>query len=160
MLSLVISLVATGAPAPPVAVTCGDGPDSCELAPLVAAAEAEPREYATPAVIDCRSPVVPAVLSEIVGECVGPHDASYRVSRDPDGEYSPSLSPATRDRHGVASCDGLPQKAPALPLSDAQPAALPATPLAVHVALAIRAPGDEWKIPSRFGDPPERPPRV
>jgi hypothetical protein len=103
---------------------------------------------------------VPAVLAAIVGECVGPHDASYRVSRDPDGENSPSLSPATRDRHGVASCDGLPQKAPALPLSDAQPAALPATPLAVHVALAIREPRDEWKLPSRFGDPPERPPRA
>jgi hypothetical protein len=160
MLGLVISLVAATAPAPPAATACGDGPDSCELAPLVVAAAPEPREYATPAVVDCRSPVVPAVLSAIVGECVGPHDASYRVSRDPEGENSPSLSPANRDRRRVASCDGLPENAPALPLSDAQPAALSATPLVVHVAVALAEPRDEWKLPSRFGDPPERPPRV
>jgi len=161
MLGLVISLVAATAPAPPAAVACDDGPERCELAPLVAAAPEEPREYATPAVIDCRSPVVPAVLSGIVGECIGPHDASYRVSRDPEGENSASLSAAaTRDRRGVASCDGLPQSAPALPLSDAQPAALFATPFVVHVAVSIREPRDAWKLPSRFGDPPERPPRV
>jgi hypothetical protein len=160
MLGLVISLVAATLPAPPAAVACDDGPASCDLAPLAAAAPAEPREYATPAVIDCRSPVVPAVLQAIVGECVGPHDASYRVSRDPEGENSPSLSPATRDRRRVASCDGLPQNMPALPLSDAQPAALSATPFVVHVAVAIREPLAAWKLPSRFGDPPERPPRV
>jgi hypothetical protein len=160
MLSLVISLVAATAPAPPVAAACGEGPESCDLAPLVLAAPAEPKEYATPAVIDCRSPVVPAVLSGIVGECVGPHDASYRVSRLPESESSQSLSAGTRDRRGVASCDGLPQNAPALPLSDAQPAALSATPLVVHVAVAVLEPRDDWKLPSRFGDPPERPPRV
>jgi hypothetical protein len=161
MLGLVITLVAATSPALPAAAACGEGPESCDLAPLAAVERSEPREYATPAVIDCRSPAVPsAIFLEIVGECIGPHDASYRVSRDPEGENSPSLSPASRDRRGVASCDGLPQRAPALPLSDAQPAALFAAPVVVHVAVAVREPPADWKLPSRFGDPPERPPRV
>src|SRR5579871_5978894 len=98
MLGLVISLVAATSPALPAAAACDDGPGSCDLAPLVAAAPEGPREYATPAVIDCRSPVASPIFLEFVGECVGPHDASYRVSRDPEGENSPSLSPAPRDR--------------------------------------------------------------
>ena len=173
MLALVMSLIAATAPALPAAsATCDDGPDSCELAPLEAAAPMHDTEqsqaaYATPAVIDCRSPVVPLVLSTLVGECIGtpqpqPHDASYRASRYPESEDSQSLTPATtRERRGgVASCDGLPQNAPALTVPYVHPIALFATPVVVHVATARRAPTDTFELPSRFRDPPDRPPRV
>jgi hypothetical protein len=157
-----MSLVAAAAPALPAAnvvAACAEGPNSCDLAPL---AQYEARKYATPAVIDCRSATVPLVLSTLVGECDGtPHDASYRTSRYPESEDSQSLAPSTRERRdGIASCNGLPQKAPALPLSDAQPLAVVATAVVVHVATDLRAPRDDLRLPSRFGDPPDRPPRV
>jgi hypothetical protein len=170
MLGLVMSLVAAAAPAltaANVVATCAEGPASCdlaplELAPLELAPPSEERTYATPAVIDCRSPVVPLVLSTLVGECAGtPHDASYRTSRYPESEDSQSVAPATGERRaGAASCDGLPQEAPWLPLSDAQPLAVFATPVVVHVATRARAPSQSFQLPSRFGDPPDRPPRV
>ena len=166
MLALVMSLVAATAPALPAAgaITCGDDPTSCDLAPAPVAEPhlAQHQEYATPAVIDCRSPIVPLVLSELVGECTGtPHDASYRTSRYAESEDSQSLSPGSRERRGGAvSCDGLPQKAPTLPISDAQPLALLATPVVVHVATAVREPRNTQQLPSRFVDPPDRPPRV
>jgi hypothetical protein len=168
MLGLVLTLVAATAPASPAAgvaatatagVECAEGPTSCDLAP---APPAEPAEYATLAVIDCRSPVVPLVLSTLVGECTGmPMDASYRASRYPESEDSQSLSPGTRERRGgVASCDGLPQKPPAPPLSDAQPLAVYEVPSVLHLATDVRAPRPSFYLPSRFGDPPDRPPRV
>jgi hypothetical protein len=171
MLGLVMTLVAATAPAPAgpavavgmpgagAGVECAEGPASCELAPVP---PREPTEYATPAVIDCRSSVVPLVLSTLVGECTGmPLDASYRASRYPESEDSQSLSPATHERRGsLASCDGLPQKAPAPPLSDAQPLAVFAVPSIVLVAKDMRAPRADVFLPSRFGDPPDRPPRV
>jgi hypothetical protein len=163
MLGLVISIVTAAAPALPGAgVTCAEGADACELAPLVVAPREE-RTYATPAVIDCRSPVVPLVLSALVGECDGtPYDASYWVSRDPDSESATAaLAPASREhRGGVASCDGLPQRLPGLALSEAHPIAMFATPVVVHVAIDVRACDDAFQLPSRFGDPPDRPPRV
>ena len=163
MLGFVIAIVAAAAPALPGAgVTCAEGADSCELAPLVVA-QHEQRTYATPAVIDCSSPAVPLVLSAMVGECDGtPYDASYWVSRDPASESATAvLAPASRDRRtGVAACDGLPQKAPGLTLSDTQPLAVFATPTLVTTGVEARAPGDALEVPSRLGDPPDRPPRV
>jgi hypothetical protein len=165
MLGLVMSLVAVLAPALPaadVAAACVEGPASCDLAPVELAPLIEERTYATPAVIDCRSPVVPFVLSTLVGECTGtPHDASYRASRYPESEDSQSVAPANGERRaGVVACDGLPQKAPGLPLSDAQPLAVFATPAVVHAPARARAHDDTFQLPSRFGDPPDRPPRV
>ncbi|HEY2729641.1 MAG TPA: hypothetical protein VGK52_06840 [Polyangia bacterium] len=165
MLGLVMSLVAAVAPALPaadVAAACAEGPASCDLAPVDLAPRVEERTYATPAVIDCRSPVVPLVLSTLVGECTGtPHDASYRASRYPESEDSQSVAPANGERRsGVVACDGLPQNAPGLPLSDAQPLAVFATPAVVHAPARARAPSDTLLLPSRFGDPPDRPPRV
>jgi hypothetical protein len=163
MMGLVMSLVAAATPVLPAAgLTCAEGPSSCDLAPL---ALARPRqEFATPAVIDCRSPLVPIVLSTLVGECTGtPHDASYWTSRYPESEESQTLAPATRGerRGGVAACDGLPQRLPALPLSDAQPLAVVATPSTVLlVATASTVPATLVELPSRLGDPPDRPPRV
>jgi hypothetical protein len=166
MLGLVISILTAAAPALPGAgVTCAEGADACELAPLVMAPREEREEwtYATPAVIDCSSPVVPLVLSALVGECDGtPHDASYWVSRDPESESSTAaLAPASREHRGVVtSCDGLPQRIPGLALSEAQPIAVFATPVVVHVAVDVRVFDDAFRLPSRFGDPPDRPPRV
>src|SRR5882724_7556208 len=168
MLGLVMSLVAAAAPALPaadVAAACAEGPASCDLAPVELAPRLEELPYATPAVIDCRSPVVPLVLSTLVGECTGtPHDASYRASRYPESEDSQSVAPANGERRAgmlaCDACDGLPQKAPPLPLSDAQPLAVFATPAVVHAPARARAPHDTFELPSRFGDPPDRPPRV
>jgi hypothetical protein len=167
MLGLVISLIAAVASAPPGAsATCAEGADSCELAAATVVAHEDGREertYATPAVIDCGSPAVPMVLSTMVGECDGtPYDASYWVSRDPQSESAtPSLAPAARERRtGVAAWNRVPPKAPGLAVSDAQPIAVFATPAIVHVAPDARAPRDTFQLPSRFGDPPDRPPRV
>jgi hypothetical protein len=164
MLGLVMSLVAAAAPALPAAdvAACAEGPASCDLAPVELAPRVEERTYATPAVIDCRSPVVPLVLSTLVGECTGtPRDASYRASRYPESEDSQSVTPANGERRaGLLACDGLPQKVPALPLSHAQPLAVFATPAVVHAPPRARPPNDTFQLPSRFGDPPDRPPRV
>jgi hypothetical protein len=159
MLGLVMSLLAAQAAVPPAGPACGDDSGSCELQPVAVEA---PREYATPAVIDCRSTVVPPVLSTLVGECAGtPYDASYRASRYPESEDSQSLAPATRDKKtGVASCDGLPQRAPSLPLSDAQPLAVYAAAGAIPPVPTRREIGVEREPVSRFNDPPDRPPRV
>jgi hypothetical protein len=172
MLGLVISLVAASV-LPGAAATCAEGADSCELAAAAVVAHEdghedghEERTYATPAVIDCDSPAVPMVLSTLVGECDGTaYDASYWVSRDPQSERAtPALAPARERRTGAATSpstwDGLPQKAPGLTISDVQPIALYATPVIMPAATDARAPRDTFLLPSRFGDPPDRPPRV
>ena len=164
MLGLVISLVAA-AVLPGAAATCAEGADSCELAAAPVVAHEE-KTYATPAVIDCGSPAVPMVLSTMVGECDGtPYDASYWVSRDPQSERAtPALAPAARERRATGGAtstwDGLPQKAPGLTISDVPPIAVFATPAHVHTATDACAPRDTFLLPSRFGDPPDRPPRV
>src|SRR4051812_40847082 len=121
MLGLVITLATATAPLPTAAVTCGDAPAACELAEE---ATPEVRTYATPAVIDCRNELVPLVLSTLVGECDGtPRDASYRVSRSGDAEeiHQVISSAAPREHHaGVATCGGVPPRAPTLQLLDGQ----------------------------------------
>jgi hypothetical protein len=168
MLGLFVTLVAATAPALPAADgadACADQAGRCELAPLVLHAAPRQEDYATPAVIDCPSPVVPLVVAGPVawflGECEGPHDASYRASRYPESEDNQSLSPGSRERRGgIASCDGLPGRAPALPLSEAQPLALFATPVVVPIATVERQPSETSPLISRIGDPPDRPPCV
>jgi hypothetical protein len=168
MLGLVITLVAATAPALPAATstaTCGDGPDSCELgSAAIGQQEAPAPPFATPAVIDCRSPIVPAVLSTLVGECIGTpqiHDASYRVSRLPESEDSQTLTPAGHARRSAGTaCDGLPQDTPRLTLSHVQPIALYAKPVFVSIAKATPAPMERFVFASRSTDPPDRPPRV
>jgi hypothetical protein len=168
MLGLVIALVAATASVPgtgPGSPACdGDGPPSCDLAPLAGPAARPHEEYATPSVIDSPPAIVPIVAidpSAPVGECDWPHDASYRTSRFPEGEDSQSLSPGGRERRGgVSSCNGLPQKAPSLPLSDAQPLAVYAKAVTVQVSAPAEPAPQVLQLPSRFGDPPDRPPRV
>jgi hypothetical protein len=160
MLGLVITLLASASPAlPALDATCADGP-ACEGDPV------EKAEYATPAVIDCRWSLGSAAL---FGECDGtpdgaPHDAWYRVSRFPDDERrTVELRPARRDRRGVvvASCDQLPPRGVELRLAPSQPAAVCASPTLLPFDEArATPPAAVFQLPSRFGDPPDRPPRV
>jgi hypothetical protein len=133
--------------------TCAEGP-ACE------AELGAPAEYATPAVIDCRWSLGAAAL---FGECDGtPHDASYRVSRFSDGEQrTVELRAGRRDhRPAVAVCDGLPPRGD-LTLTPSQPVAVYAAPAAVVLDQERAAlPGAVLHLPCRFGDPPDRPPRV
>jgi len=101
MLSLLVTLLAS-APlpaAPSASITCADGPASCDSAWVVMGAPAadrdEPRDYATPAEVECPTPAGDADLGECADE--GPFDLWYRMSRfaqpDPGGVGS---APARR----------------------------------------------------------------
>jgi hypothetical protein len=168
MLGLVITLAAATVTLPQgqgVALTCVEGPTACEAAPglFEEAPEAREAAFATPAVIDCRREVLPLVLSTLVGECDGtPHDTSYRVSRTGDEEgNAKSVAPAPRERSvNVATCGGMPQRAPTLQLLDAQLLALVATPAIAPPEAAIRHPRDALEPSTRFTEPPDPPPRV
>jgi hypothetical protein len=158
MLGLVISLVASIAPASPAAVaTCDVDSPACEV--LAARDDDADGGYATPAVVDCRSP-----SPTFVGECDGTiYDASYRVSRSPESEeVTRALRPAARERRrAVSACDGLPPNGAELTLSDGQPLAVPRRPgsLLLDDARALE-PRAVVVLASRFDDPPDRPPRV
>jgi hypothetical protein len=164
--SLVASLAPTGA-------TCGGDPARCEPAAAAGdddAAAQDGEGYATPAVVDCRSSSTPfllsAVLPALVGECDGGsvYDASYRASRSPGGaetEVTRALLPATRDRRRtVATCGGLPPRGLDLTVTSPQPLAVFATPRLVPAATRATCPPEVFSLVSRFGDPPDRPPRV
>ena len=172
MLALVLSaLVSAAAPAPPSAsVTCADGPASCDAAAAWQrdarddhAIDQGPRRYATPAVIDCRAPLVPRVLQTLVGECDGtPRDASYRTSRYPESEQSGgSVLPAGRERRPtLAACHGVPGNGAVLTIDSVQPLALFAVPAAV-LQPGQSLLGDSPPPPgTRTSDPLERPPRA
>ncbi len=173
MLGLVMSLVVAVPAAFPSSsapvFTCDSdlGPAaSCDETPRLAAdtPDAEDRQYATEAVIDCPTP--PAADGG-AGECDGtPRDASYRASRDPDSERLPgSLRPARRD-HGPAgmraACAGVPfeghdgLRSPA----PVQPLALYAVP-GLHIFASSRFSLDSpAALRTRGIRPLERPPRA
>lgn len=178
---LVLSPAATAAPARD---TCASGtsggeqqsePPALDLAltPLAspsAVAGAPPggeEIFATPAVIDCRVPVVAALLQALVGECDGTtRDASYRTSRDPDSERAPGgWRPARRDRNGkesLSSCAGVPTEGGdgITGLSPIQPMALFAVPGMPERHGTRFADGATFALPIRQPRPLERPPRT
>jgi len=171
MHGLVLSLLVSAMPARASAsVTCPDEPATCDGAALRAAADDGdavelPRRYATPAVVDCRLPAVPAVMQTLVGECDGtPRDTYYRASRDPESEQGGRTlvsAPQNRDpRLSLSACHGVPPEGVDLPLSPAQPLALFALPDLVLAAGEARPPAHTFLLPSRTTDPPERPPRT
>ena len=94
MLSLLATLLASASlpAAPSASVTCADGPASCDAAwVFMGAPDAdrdEPRDYATPAEVECPTP---ATGEAELGECAdeGPFNLWYRMSRfaepDPGG---------------------------------------------------------------------------
>jgi hypothetical protein len=169
MLGLVLSLMVSAASAMPSAgVTCPDEPETCDGAAVALAASPSkdadadngPRDYATPAEIDCPAPGDGPIASS---ECDGaPVDLWYRVSRSPDSERpTGSLAPARRARASHASsCGGRPADPAQLTAPDVQPLAL----FARHdvVATGARSPflRDTRARPSRTLTPPDRPPRA
>ncbi|HEX3695993.1 MAG TPA: hypothetical protein VH374_11440 [Polyangia bacterium] len=125
MLGIVLSLIVSLPPAPPTlaTATCAADRDNATDTDIegdgatmdVAVSDgAEPVRYATPAVIDCRLPVVTPVLQALVGECAGVtiSDASYRASRLPESEApAGSLTPLRPDgspKSRLTVCSGLP----------------------------------------------------
>jgi len=152
-------------------LTCVDGATSCDApavsissAPVPADVPESPRVYATPAVIDCRAPVVPTVLQTLVGECDGmPRDASYRVSRYPESEIDRgSMTPARpgRDAVQLMSCNGLPPAGGDLTISTVQPIAVYAMPVIINEGREVADPGSDMRLPDRAPDRLDRPPRT
>jgi hypothetical protein len=139
----------------------------CSAPPLVAGPPAGEEIFATPAVIDCRAPVVATLLQALVGECDGTaRDASYRTSRDPDSERAPgSWRPAKRERSGKASlssCAGVPTEGGdgTGGLSPIQPLALFAVPGIPEIEGTRFPQLATFSLTSRLPRPIERPPRT
>ena len=181
MLGLVFTLAVTVMPAMPSAmptmpsasVTCPGWPASCDGAwgaavvddsadaPAQAAINDGPRDYATPAEIDC--PTAPDAPAVATGECSEPPlNLWYRVSRFPDSEQpTGSLVAAPRRAHsnrGITS-GGAPDvghwSAP-----DVQPVALFALPGLVSAGARNHLDTSSRTIPARVLAPPDRPPRA
>ena len=179
MLGLVFTLALSIGPAmpsgvpsmPSASVTCPGWPASCDGAwgavvvddsadaPARAATNNGPRDYATPAEIDCPTPPdAPAQPAVATGECSEPPlNLWYRVSRFPDSERPPeSLVPAprrARSNRGINS--GGTQDVGHWSAPDLQPLALFALP--GFVATGARNPSDvsSRTIPARALAPPD-----
>jgi hypothetical protein len=166
MLSLLATLLASASlPAVPSAsVTCADGPASCDAAWVFmappAADRGEPRDYATPAEVECPTSSGSAELGECANE--GPFDLWYRMSRfaepDPGGV---GTAPARRSVTKIVSSSyGAPH--------DANPRTAPDAPQLALFAVPALPPTDG--VPDFSTDargpaarpiaPPERPPRA
>jgi hypothetical protein len=128
------------------------------------AANDGPRDYATPAEVDCPTPPEPPAEPPVAsGECSEPPlNLWYRVSRFPDSELpTGSLVPAPRraqSNRGVSS-GGAPDvghwSAP-----DLQPLALFALPGLVSIYAQNHSDISSRTIPARALAPPDRPPRA
>jgi hypothetical protein len=167
MLAFAFAFAATALPAVPSAsVTCADEPASCDSAAPMAANDDqgadEPREYATPAEVDCPAPPQPpAVLAS--GECEeAPLNFWYRVSRFPESELPTGrLAPATARRaHGSAAVRGSLPDAGQISKLNLQPIALHAIPALFPTAARRRVDGQTRFLPTRALAPPDRPPRL
>ena len=135
MLSLLATLLVS-APlmaAPSASVTCADGPASCDAAwVFMGAPDAdrdEPRDYATPAEVECPTP---ATGEDALGECAyeGPLDLWYRMSRfaEPD-PGAVGTAPARRSAIKISgSSYGVPHDASQRTAPDAPQMALFAVP--------------------------------
>jgi hypothetical protein len=170
MLAFAFTFAATAlAAVPSASVTCADGPASCDgawAAPVAFVADADtttdgPREYATPAEVDCpEPPQPPAVLAS--GECSEtPAAFWYRVSRYAESEQPAGrLAPSSRRAHGSrVVADGVPDLASITKLMT-QPMALVALP-ALFPAVSRRLDDTCAQVlPWRALAPPDRPPRT
>jgi hypothetical protein len=174
MIGLLLSLLISASPVVPAtaaSLTCPDDPASCDAAwvgPVAARADEGPREYATPAEVDCPAPV----LAEIPGappgpvqlsECDAPPDLWYRASRLVDGPFRKDgkLLPAKQRREARAASSFDPPREPAsLTAPDLQPVALFALPILSPPERPSGAPAAEVESPGRALAPPDRPPRA
>jgi hypothetical protein len=163
---------ATPSAMPSASVTCPGWPASCDAAwgamaadaPSGDAADDGPRDYATPAEIDCPAPPeAPAQPSVATGECSEPPlNLWYRVSRFPDSELpTGSLVPAprrARSNRGVSSNGASDVGHWSAP--DLQPLALFALPGLVPTGVRNHSDISSRTIPARALAPPDRPPRA
>ena len=180
MFGLVFTLAVSAMPAvpsvvaamPSASVTCPGWPASCDGAwgavvvddSTDGTADDGPRDYATPAEIDCPAPPeAPALPSWASGECSEPPlNLWYRVSRFPDSEQQPeSLVPAprrARRNRGISS--GGPQDVGHWSAPDVQPLALFALPGFLSSGARNHSDVSSRTIPARALAPPDRPPRA
>lgn len=169
MLALAFTFAAALAAPPSASVTCADGPASCDsswAAPTAFAPDGAPsegpREYATPAEVDCPEPPQPPVVLAS-GECSEtPPDFWYRVSRYPESELPAGrMAPTSgrRARSGKAVTGGVPD-AGQLTKSTVQPVALTATAAPFPAVIRRLEDTRAQALPSRALAPPDRPPRA
>lgn len=172
MLALAFTFAATAlAAAPSASVTCADGPASCDSAwaapvAFVAGSDSEgPREYATPAEIDCpeppQAPALPVVLAS--GECSeAPLDLWYRVSRYPESELPAGRMAPTSARRarGAKTVTGGVPDAGQLTKSTVQPIALTAMTALIPAVTRRLEDTRAQDLPARALAPPDRPPRA
>src|SRR5580765_5324731 len=137
MLAFLASLVLSALPATPSAsVTCVDGPaswDGASVPAALAVADDGPRDYATPAEVDCPTPP-PGLAAAPECDVTPPPDLWYRVSQFPESERTGStLTVGHRARGGRAasSCGAPPSDSGHLAPPHAQPLALTALPVLV-----------------------------
>lgn len=170
MISLLVSLLVSASPATSAfagSVTCPDDPASCDATWVerVRPIDEGPREYATPAEVDCPAPALAADSGApaAVGECDAPPDLWYRASRLADGPFRKDggLLPAKhrRDTRTASSFD--PPREPAhLTAPELQPLALFALPSLSPEDRPAKTATSEEKLPRRALAPPDRPPRI
>ncbi len=169
MLGFVAPLLVSAATVMPSAsVTCAESPASCDAAwptALAEGADEGPRDYATPAEVDCPSPIDgPMAANECDPVAPVPLDAWYRVSRFPESERpAGAWAPAPRRARAfkpAAFTGGLPD-AGHWSRPDVQPVALSAT-LPTRTAPSRRAVffSTAQEILARVIAPPDRPPRA
>jgi hypothetical protein len=161
MVGVLLALVLSQPAMPSASVTCPDGPASCDVAWIVAAdapeAPAAPRDYATPAEVDCEGPAEVAALASECDEVS--LDFWYRVSRLPESETG-SLVPTRHGRGRMHSAFGAPPERGQLSApQQQQPLALFAVPglMLVETPADLRA--ETRRLPARVVAPPDRPPR-
>jgi hypothetical protein len=159
MVGVLVALVLSQPAMPSASVTCPEEPASCDAAWVAPAAADGPRDYATPAEVDCEDPTADG--EPVATECeLTSLDFWYRVSRLPDRD-SGTLVAA---RHGRSSrltpACGTPPDRGQVSASQLQPLAL----FAVPTLMPIQAPADlraeTRQLRQRGLAPPDRPPRV
>jgi hypothetical protein len=145
-------------------MAANDSTDASADATTQAATDDGPRDYATPAEIDCPTPPeAPAQPSVASGECSEPPlNLWYRVSRFPDSEQpTGSLVPAAhraQSNRGVSSSGA--QDVGHWSAPDLQPLALFALPGLVPTGARNHSDVSSRTIPARALAPPDRPPRA
>jgi hypothetical protein len=162
MLALLASMILSLPAMPSASVTCADQPASCDgawIARAPVAVENEPRDYATPAEIECPTPPPPSPL--LSGDCdQAPPDLWYRVSRVPTGPAGTLAAERRQNASRLASSFTAPPARPehaATP--DAQPIALVAVPVLAAGGAVADFPIDAQAPPGGCLVPPDRPPR-
>jgi len=158
--SVVISLL----PAMPSgALTCADGPATCDGAVVALGARDDddgPVDYATPAEVECPTP--PGADGQ-TGICdPAPGDLFwFRISRLPDSESGgTTVAPGAPSGGRVPPSCGAPPEGTRIAPPAGQPIALFAVPTLVPEDSQRTVPPDPRPLPTRALAPPDRPPRV